>query len=153
MGEYIRAPKGWYPQNGKEPLGTLYHHTLTRLLSPLTVLVLHSIKQAGSSKVPAWALWVTSACWETLDEAMVHRQLAQIQITTVNSTHSSHLKGTQEMVYSAPKMSDYSLRTQSQVASNMFQYGSSCVNFYMLTGQQQKVLNGDIYQMHWWNIR
>lgn len=53
MGEYIRAPKCWHPQNDTEALGTLYYHTLTRLLSPLTVLVLHYIKQSRRRKVPA----------------------------------------------------------------------------------------------------
>lgn len=64
IGEYIKAPKGRHPQKGREALGALCHHTLTRHLAPLAVPVLHCIKPAGGRKAPACALWATSAYQE-----------------------------------------------------------------------------------------
>lgn len=68
---------------------------------------------------------------------MVHRQAVQMQIATVSSKQLPSQRD-QERVYSEPKANNHDLGRQSHVAPDMFQYGKSCVNFFILTGQQQE---------------
>lgn len=110
--------------------------------------MLHCVKRAGSTQVPPELCELLQHIRNPQEEAMVHRQWVQVQINPQLKTQLPFQRD-QETVYSGPETSDHSRGRQSQVAPNMFQYGSSCMNFYILTGQQ-KVLNQDIFQIHWW---